>query len=443
MNHGVHEEAEDKGTRDVPEFVNIFKDDTHAWPAVARRMYPSAVNAPMESIVTPFVKNSLAISNHLIGVLTDTLGLPAGSLASLHKVEGFSGCTARFIRAPSYPGPEAKTLLTVHIDFGSLSSVAQPLPGYAICNISDALDIFSGGILPPPREQAQYHPPERRRRRAACTVRGERAHLCGSRQRTTEEVHPGVTVMEWAIEEGQVAADDKIQAGGKTTEFLNVAAEDALVSYGRAPYAYPAPVNVRMGDAVGPFVRRAIEVNGTMLAILNEKLRLPRTAWMHRKEEWSGSEVRVTRSRPRGPSEGTDEAKATLIAHTYFGNLSFLRDCFGGLPARGRGGMARPPPGEQLALYERYSLVYSTRPGNSVQMAALADQRAIIGDTVAHIAPNLREIFDLAWTSHEWLTRQMKSMPINNQKHSVALSRRRLMSSSFSREPLHSTIGMT
>ncbi|KAH9912926.1 uncharacterized protein BXZ73DRAFT_107161 [Epithele typhae] len=196
MNHGVHEEAEGMfamgeetitltlkekllfeqgvsfGTRDVPEFVNISKDDTHAWPAVARRMYPSAVNAPMESIVTPFVKNSLAISNHLIGVLTDKLGLPAGTLASLHKVEGFSGCTARFIRAPSYPGSEEMTFLTVHTDFGSLWLLhnrlgglqVKPLPGHAICNIGDALNIFSGGILrsnihrvvPPSREQAQY-----------------------------------------------------------------------------------------------------------------------------------------------------------------------------------------------------------------------------------------------------------------------------------------------
>ncbi|KAH9918560.1 uncharacterized protein BXZ73DRAFT_105192 [Epithele typhae] len=167
----------------VTEFVNISKGDALAWPAVARRTYPSAVNAPMESIVTSFVKNSLAISNHLIGVLTDKLGLPAGTLASPHKVEGFSGCTARFIRAPSYPGLEGKTFLTVHTDFGSLSFphnrlgglqvlpprsdqsfYVKPLPGHAICNVGDAPNIFSGGILrsnihrvvPPSREQAQY-----------------------------------------------------------------------------------------------------------------------------------------------------------------------------------------------------------------------------------------------------------------------------------------------
>ncbi|KAH9918546.1 Clavaminate synthase-like protein [Epithele typhae] len=202
MNHGVHEEAEgmfamgeetialtlkekllfeqgdqgvsfgyDKGTRDVPEFVNISKDDALACSAVARRTYPSAIT-PDGVHHHAFVKKSLAINNRLIGVLNDKLGLAAGALASVHKVEEFSGCMARFLRAPPYLGPE-KTFLTAHTDFGSFLflhnrlvrlSVAQPLPGHAICNIGDALNIISGGILPsnihcvvqPPREQAQY-----------------------------------------------------------------------------------------------------------------------------------------------------------------------------------------------------------------------------------------------------------------------------------------------
>ncbi|KAH9936737.1 Clavaminate synthase-like protein, partial [Epithele typhae] len=263
-NHGVHEEAEgmfamgeetialtlkekllfeqgdqgvsfgyaDIGTRDVPEFVNIFKDDTHAWPAVARRTYPSAVNAPMESIVTPFVKNSLAISNHLIGVLTDKLGLPAGTLASLHKVGGFSGCTARFIRAPSYPGLE-KTFLTVHTDFGSLSFLhnrlgglqvlppgpdqsfyVKPLPGHAIRNIGDALNIFSDAILrsnihrvvPPPRAQAEYKchtvvfftRPNDAVELRALSAESERIAAAVANA-PPRKYAPGVTAMEWLV----------------------------------------------------------------------------------------------------------------------------------------------------------------------------------------------------------------------------------------------------
>ncbi|KAM5537782.1 hypothetical protein V8D89_008550 [Ganoderma adspersum] len=174
---------DDRGTRDVTEFVNVSKDDALAWPAIARRTYPSAVNARMESTIKPFVEKSLAINHFLIDILNDKLGLPKGTLASFHKPEAHSGCTARVIRAPPYVGSEEKLFLTAHTDFGSLSflhnrlgglqvlppgsdrwSYVKPLPGHAICNIGDALNIFSGGILrsnihrvvPPPKDQAQY-----------------------------------------------------------------------------------------------------------------------------------------------------------------------------------------------------------------------------------------------------------------------------------------------
>ena len=151
-----------------------------------------------------FVEKSLAINNFLIAILNDKLGLPKGTLASQHEVKESSGCTARVIRAPPYPGFDEKTFLTAHTDFGSLVSSSwlcvalpifdrcispcsttalvgyksslraltngstsrcagyffffrmpipasskslQPIPGYAICNIGDTLNIFSGGIL--------------------------------------------------------------------------------------------------------------------------------------------------------------------------------------------------------------------------------------------------------------------------------------------------------
>ncbi|CCM01792.1 uncharacterized protein FIBRA_03859 [Fibroporia radiculosa] len=74
-------------------------------------------------------------------------------------------------------------MLSAHTDFGSLSFLhnrlgglqvlapgtdkwqyVKPLPGHAICNIGDSLNIFSGGILrsnmhrvvPPPKEQAKH-----------------------------------------------------------------------------------------------------------------------------------------------------------------------------------------------------------------------------------------------------------------------------------------------
>ena len=115
---------DERGTRDVTEFVNVSKDDALAWPAIARRTYPSAVNARMESTIKPFVEKSLAINHFLIDILNDKLGLPKGTLASFHKPEVHSGCTARVIRAPPYVGPEEKLFLTAHTDFGSLVSDA-------------------------------------------------------------------------------------------------------------------------------------------------------------------------------------------------------------------------------------------------------------------------------------------------------------------------------
>ena len=113
---------DERGTRDVTEFVNIAKDDALAWPTPARRTYPSTVHARMDSTVKPFVEKSLAINNVLIDVLNDKLGLPKGTLAELHKPEAFSGCTARVIRAPPHVGPDEKLFLTAHTDFGSLVS---------------------------------------------------------------------------------------------------------------------------------------------------------------------------------------------------------------------------------------------------------------------------------------------------------------------------------
>ncbi|KAH9919166.1 Clavaminate synthase-like protein [Epithele typhae] len=152
------------------------------------------------STITPFVK----INNHIIDFLNDKLALSTGTLA---------GCTARFIRPPSCIGPEEKTFLTAHTDFGSLvlppSSdqwfYVKPVRGHAICNISDALDIFSGGILrsnihrvvPPPREQAQY---ERHSvmffPRPNATV--ELRAMSAQSERIAAYA-PGVTAMEWLV----------------------------------------------------------------------------------------------------------------------------------------------------------------------------------------------------------------------------------------------------
>ncbi|OBZ65457.1 1-aminocyclopropane-1-carboxylate oxidase [Grifola frondosa] len=177
--------VDDKGSTDATEFLNVSKDDALAWPKQAHRSYPSTVNARMQSTVIPFVQKSLAINHFFIDVLNNQLGLPEGALAKLHRAEEHSGCVARIIKAdpPLVPFSEEKIHLSAHTDFGSLSFLhnrlgglqvlapgadrwqyVKPLPGHAICNIGDSLNIFSGGILrsnihrviPPPKDQAKF-----------------------------------------------------------------------------------------------------------------------------------------------------------------------------------------------------------------------------------------------------------------------------------------------
>ncbi|TFY79806.1 hypothetical protein EWM64_g4206 [Hericium alpestre] len=159
--------VDETGAQDVVEFINVSKDDALAWPKQAHRAYPSTVNVRMESTITPFVKKSLEINNTILSVLGDRLGLPKGALGEKHLLEEYSGSETRVIKTPPRPDiPADKATLGAHTDFGSLSFLhnrlgglqvlppgadgwkyVKPYPGHAICNIGDALAIFSGGIL--------------------------------------------------------------------------------------------------------------------------------------------------------------------------------------------------------------------------------------------------------------------------------------------------------
>ncbi|RPD55162.1 Clavaminate synthase-like protein [Lentinus tigrinus ALCF2SS1-6] len=169
-----------KGTRDTTEFLNISQDDALAWPEVIHRTYPDVVIAHMTSTIRPFIEKSLAVNDTLLAVLNSKLGLPRGTLASFHKPEDPSSSLSRCIRAPPC-APNEKLFIPAHTDYGSLTFLhnrtgglqvlppgatqwyyVKPIPGLAICNVGDALNIFSGGILrsnihrvvPPPGEQA-------------------------------------------------------------------------------------------------------------------------------------------------------------------------------------------------------------------------------------------------------------------------------------------------
>ncbi|KAK6992924.1 Clavaminate synthase-like protein [Favolaschia claudopus] len=154
------------GTKDNTQFINIATDDALAWPDTARRTYPSSVNARMASTIAPFVEKSLAVNDTLIDAFNEKLGLPRGALLNLHPRHEFSGSATRITYSPPRLDHDVRTAISAHTDFGSMTFLhnrlgglqvlvpgaeewqyVKPIPGHAICNIGDAMVIFSGGIL--------------------------------------------------------------------------------------------------------------------------------------------------------------------------------------------------------------------------------------------------------------------------------------------------------
>lgn len=176
--------VDEQGNLDTVEFLNVAKDDALAYPRKIHRDYPATVYAHMEDAVKPFVRKTVGICGTLMAALNDKLGLPRGRLNELHRLEKESYCQTRCIKNPPAKGsPADKQALGAHTDYGSLSFLhnrlgglqvmppghtswyyIKPIPGYAICNVGDALAILSGGILrsnvhrvvTPPKDQAAY-----------------------------------------------------------------------------------------------------------------------------------------------------------------------------------------------------------------------------------------------------------------------------------------------
>jgi len=156
------------GKLDSAEFFNVSKDDTLAFPEVVHMTYPAPWMAAMPTVLRPFVSKSLEVNNTIIRIFNDRLGLPKGTLERLHSDEELSFSSARVTRVQPMPeqAVEDKPMFGAHTDFGSLTilhnrlgglqvmppgdtewSYVKPLPGHVICNVADALTIFSGGIL--------------------------------------------------------------------------------------------------------------------------------------------------------------------------------------------------------------------------------------------------------------------------------------------------------
>ena len=141
----------------------------------------------MDDAVVPFIRQSTEINETLLRIFDGLLGLPCDTLLAKHSADEFSGSEARVTRSPPRPDgiDEAQAALAAHTDFGSLSFLhnrlgglqvmvpgtdqwqyvrvrhfpsdpmvlyssqvyKQPISGHAICNLGDAMTIFSGGLL--------------------------------------------------------------------------------------------------------------------------------------------------------------------------------------------------------------------------------------------------------------------------------------------------------
>ena len=106
-----------------------------------------------------------------------------------------------------------------------------------------------------------------------------------------------------------------------SVEFINVSKDDALAFPAVVHRRYPSTVEERMDSAVRPFVRKSMEVNQTLMDILNDRLGLSsgRLAELHTPEEHSGSEARCIKKMPASTPEPPD--RAAIGAHTDFGSL--------------------------------------------------------------------------------------------------------------------------
>ncbi|OJA15644.1 hypothetical protein AZE42_10155 [Rhizopogon vesiculosus] len=169
-----------------------------------------------------------------------------------------------------------------------------------------------------------------------------------------------------------------------TSELINVSKDDALAYPQVVHRTYPSTVNARMADTIAPFVRKTLEVNYAVLNIFNEKLGLPQGTLerLHAMEEHSTSNARCIRTPPQ-VKEAAE--KPPIGAHADFGSL---------------------------VVYERWSLSFFTRPGNSEVIRALIESSPLIAEAVKK-QPDRN--FEIGSTAAAWLAMRMKNNRINNE----------------------------
>ncbi|EPS32615.1 hypothetical protein PDE_07575 [Penicillium oxalicum 114-2] len=152
------------GNLDRAEFYNISKDDIMG---ITDPLPAPDVLLQSRGTARSFIENSHAMVRLVLQVLNHKLGLPEGTLSSLHRLQSKSADQMRFIKAPPQPVNDRRVALGEHTDFGSVTVLfnrlgglqvlppgsdaewvyVKPLAGHAIMSLGDAMVKLTNGLL--------------------------------------------------------------------------------------------------------------------------------------------------------------------------------------------------------------------------------------------------------------------------------------------------------
>ncbi|KAH9041817.1 Clavaminate synthase-like protein [Lactarius hengduanensis] len=181
---------------------------------------------------------------------------------------------------------------------------------------------------------------------------------------------------------------------------------------------------VSQDDALA-FPTVSMEVNQTIMSVLNDRLGLPPgcLSELHAPLEYSESEASCIKKTPASTPEPPN--KAAIGAHTDYGSLSFLHNRLGGLqfllPGTDEWKYVKPMPGHAICTIGDVMAIFSAgifhsnlhRVVNSVPLAPLIKESTLIAEAAAR-APEGR--YATSSTAGEWFRRRVQNQMIKNQR---------------------------